>query len=631
MVACLEKTNENAEFHQIVDFLSTCSINYALAAHEGEGLAIPTEPQPIPSTTQSNISATQTAPLQTATHPTVSHEPQTKTHIKQILPSSSIYQRKHKKTHKPRKATKVTKLPQNSMPLDIGADEEIGSGDRPTRQATTLGGADAQTRFEIASKRSSDLPLLTCHTVGSGKDMMEQETDLTNFVPPTPYDSPLSRGHTPGSDEGRPNFNELMNLCTQLSNRVLALEQFKTTQNLVIKRLQKKVKRLEKKQRARTLGMKLFKIGTSKKRTLDKENVYKHERVESNRIEELNLSDKGSVNDASVIPNVSTAGPSTSTAEDIFEDKMTTMADILMAIRRTRPRTTSVVIHDVEEEQRRATPPLIARIDANALLAERLQQKEKEQFTVDEQAKMLVDLIAERKRFFTAQRAEQIRNKPPTKAQLRNKMKLEEDDAEKEELRACLDIVPLDDIAIDVESLATKYPIVNWKTHTLTEHVMYYQIIRANGSSKNYKILTEMCDGFDRQDIMDLYKLVKERYESTSPERYDLLLWGDLTTLFELSEEDVIWKAQHDYNLIRWRQAQNPLDWTVHRYSSFPLWGYVGNKMYKAFPLLGESSHWQYKFPLPVEGVPSASRMEIPLPRVCTAMMKKLPVKENWQ
>nr|GFB35213.1 hypothetical protein [Tanacetum cinerariifolium] len=47
--------------------------------------------------------------------------------------------------------------------------------------------------------------------------------------------------------------------------------------------------------------------------------------------------------------------------------------------------------------------------------------------------------------------------------------------------------------------------------------------------------------------------------------------------------------------------------------------------MHKAFPLLGESSHWKYKFPLPVEGVPIARRMEIPLPGVCTAMMKKLP------
>nr|GEV82037.1 putative ribonuclease H-like domain-containing protein [Tanacetum cinerariifolium] len=39
----------------------------------------------------------------------------------------------------------------------------------------------------------------------------------------------------------------------------------------------------------------------------------------------------------------------------------------------------------------------------------------------------------------------------------------------------------------------------------------------------------------------------------------------------------------------------------------------VGNKMHKAFPLLEESSHWQYNCPLPVEGVPTARRMEIPL------------------
>nr|GEX13982.1 putative ribonuclease H-like domain-containing protein [Tanacetum cinerariifolium] len=50
--------------------------------------------------------------------------------------------------------------------------------------------------------------------------------------------------------------------------------------------------------------------------------------------------------------------------------------------------------------------------------------------------------------------------------------------------------------------------------------------------------------------------------------------------------------------------------------------------MHKAFPLPGESSHWQYKFPLPVKVVPTAKRLEIPLPGVCTAieeMIKKLP------
>ncbi|GKF82229.1 hypothetical protein Tco_0243885, partial [Tanacetum coccineum] len=184
-----------------------------------------------------------------------------------------------------------------------------------------------------------------------------------------------------------------------------------------------------------------------------------------------------------------------------------------------------------------------ARMDADALLAARLQEQEREQFSIDEQARLLVETIAERKRFFAAQRAEQIRNKPPTRAQLRNKMvtflkhmgkyarnqlrsksfeevqKLYEreqkwindfvpmdseivkdsakkdddsrkeaessqkqaesskkrpraendeesvkkqkfeDDAKKEELRAYLDIVPWDDIAVNIESLATKYLI----------------------------------------------------------------------------------------------------------------------------------------------------------------------------
>ncbi|GKD61680.1 hypothetical protein Tco_1299189 [Tanacetum coccineum] len=56
-----------------------------------------------------------------------------------------------------------------------------------------------------------------------------------------------------------------------------------------------------------------------------------------------------------------------------------------------------------------------------------------------------------------------------------------EDDAEKAELQLCLEIVPRDDEAVNVESLSTKYPIVNWKTHILAEDKMYNQIIRADG------------------------------------------------------------------------------------------------------------------------------------------------------
>nr|GEZ08657.1 hypothetical protein [Tanacetum cinerariifolium] len=67
------------------------------------------------------------------------------------------------------------------------------------------------------------------------------------IVEPSP-----SGGHTPGSDEGRPNLLELMNICTTLSNRVLALEEAKATQDKVITRLKLRVRRLKKKRKART-------------------------------------------------------------------------------------------------------------------------------------------------------------------------------------------------------------------------------------------------------------------------------------------------------------------------------------------------------------------------------------------
>ncbi|GJR58003.1 hypothetical protein Tco_1500165 [Tanacetum coccineum] len=81
-----------------------------------------------------------------------------------------------------------------------------------------------------------------------------------------------------------------------------------------------------------------------------------------------------------------------------------------------------------------------------------------------------------------------------------------------------------EEFAMEIESLATKYPIVDWKTHVLTENFMYYQIFKADGSVKNYKIFSEMLDDYDRQDVLDLHGLVKTRYMTSSPEDYDLML-----------------------------------------------------------------------------------------------------------
>ncbi|GJV59909.1 hypothetical protein Tco_1466009 [Tanacetum coccineum] len=144
------------------------------------------------------------------------------------------------------------------------------------------------------------------------------------------------------------------------------------------------------------------------------------------------------------------------------------------------------------------------------------------------------------------------RKKSIPRKSTRKRQKLEED-AEKDELKGFLDIVPREEAPIEVESISTKFPIVDWKTCVLTETFMYYQVFRGDGSSKNYKVLSEMLEDFDRLDVEELFRLVKERYSTSRPEGFDLMLWGDLHTLFEPDEDDEIWRDQHEYNLLSWR------------------------------------------------------------------------------
>ncbi|GKC63346.1 hypothetical protein Tco_1095944, partial [Tanacetum coccineum] len=63
-----------------------------------------------------------------------------------------------------------------------------------------------------------------------------------------------------------------------------------------------------------------------------------------------------------------------------------------------------------------------ARIDADYELAARMTQEEQEKYTIEERARLLAEFFERRKKQLAAERAEAIRNKPPTKTQLRNLM-----------------------------------------------------------------------------------------------------------------------------------------------------------------------------------------------------------------
>ncbi|GJU48177.1 hypothetical protein Tco_1217732 [Tanacetum coccineum] len=64
---------------------------------------------------------------------------------------------------------------------------------------------------------------------------------------------------------------------------------------------------------------------------------------------------------------------------------------------------------------------------------------------------------------------------------MKPKIIAQEEDAKKEELKGFLDIIPREEVPIEVESVSTKFPIVDWKTCVLTETFMYYQVFRGDG------------------------------------------------------------------------------------------------------------------------------------------------------
>ncbi|GJU25594.1 hypothetical protein Tco_1164215 [Tanacetum coccineum] len=147
MVACLENSDENAEFHQIVDFISTCSINYALTLKD--------LPKP--------FNDTYVTPC----------------HTKKVFSNMA------------RKSVNFSgniTLLFASMLVQNQASE--GEGGSPRRQ-DTMRGTPAQTRSERVLAQRNKPPLSEGHTSGSREGRMEHTFELMDNVPSTPYDSPL--------------------------------------------------------------------------------------------------------------------------------------------------------------------------------------------------------------------------------------------------------------------------------------------------------------------------------------------------------------------------------------------------------------------------------------------------------
>ncbi|GKB17762.1 hypothetical protein Tco_0851685 [Tanacetum coccineum] len=106
-----------------------------------------------------------------------------------------------------------------------------------------------------------------------------------------PHDSPLSGGHTPGSDEGSKKLNELTELCTKLSNKVTSLkDDLKLTKKIygkALTKLVKKVKHLEAKLKSTTERRKAEMVISDDEEDLVSEDTSKHGRMIETEYEEV--------------------------------------------------------------------------------------------------------------------------------------------------------------------------------------------------------------------------------------------------------------------------------------------------------------------------------------------------------
>ncbi|GKD88619.1 synaptobrevin, longin-like domain protein [Tanacetum coccineum] len=260
--------------------------------------------------------------------------------------------------------------------------------------------------------------------------------------------------------------------------------------------------------------------------------------------------------------------------------------------------------------------------------------EERGRYSEADKARLLVELINERKRLFAQQRAEQRRNKPMTQAHQRTymctyiknmgshtlqqlkKLSFDEikelfettmkrvkdfvpmesdrsvpkiadgsskrdakeelnqesstrqktregsepvkeskdkelDEPSQEQLQQLMIIVPEE--GMNVEALQTKYLIIKWEVYS-KDTMKYWKIIRVGDHTEVYQLFEDMLKNFDRDDLVKLWDLVKERFSSTEPtDDKEKALWVELKRLFEPDTDDLLELQRYMHDPLTWR------------------------------------------------------------------------------
>ncbi|GJR44118.1 hypothetical protein Tco_0624758 [Tanacetum coccineum] len=128
------------------------------------------------------------------------------------------------------------------------------------------------------------------------------------------------------------------------------------------------------------------------------------------------------------------------------------------------------------------------------------------------------------------------------------------DEISQEDFQQIMMVDPVE--VVYVEALQVKYPIINWEVYS-EDIRRYCRIIKVGNHTEAYQIFVDMLNKFDRDDLVKLWDLVKERFSTTEPtDDKEKELWVELKRLFKLDNDDTLWKLQ--------RYMHDPLVWRLY-------------------------------------------------------------------
>nr|GEV89849.1 hypothetical protein [Tanacetum cinerariifolium] len=307
--------------------------------------------------------------------------------------------------------------------------------------------------------------------------------------------------------------NELMETCATLTQKVANLEQDKIAQALEITKLKQRVRRLEKKRRTKHSGLKRLKNGRMAESDAK---VYNLDLQHSEIV--LSMHDTDEAEPAEVEePNAQRKRKGV-----VIQDPEETAAALVNVHTKVKPKDKGkdILIKEPKPLKRQA------QIDMDEAFARQLEAELNVNFNWNE----VIEQV---------NRKERQDNKDTTK-----KQRIDED---AEELKRHLQIIANDDDYVYTKAtpLASKVPVIDYQIHQ-ENNKPYYKIIKADETHQLFLSFITLLKNFDREDMETLWKLVKERFESTEPNNFlDEFLLNTLKIMFEKPNvEASVWRDQ---------------------------------------------------------------------------------------